>query len=363
MKIKISRDELLKTMQTTQGVISTRTTLPILSYFLLTAKSGKLSLFSTDLEVGIKCLMSGKVTEDGSIALPGKRALELIREFPEGEIEISSEDDTTTIKCSKTRVRINTLPPDDFPKFPEIVGPKLNIEGKLLKSMVQKTTLAVSPEEGRYTLTGVYVLMKDGHIEMVGTDGRRLSLIEEAIKTKTGKQNKDCILPIKTCHEILRIMEDDEITLTLGEKQINLVQKDVSLTSRLIEGEFPDYNKVIPQSFQQKIMIDRQGLKEAVTRAYILTKEKGGSIKLEVKKETMTISSKVAEVGESSEQLPIKHGEKEMQIAFDPEYVLDALKVIDSKEVFLGLNSPKEAALLRPMDNEKFVYVVMPMEM
>lgn len=363
MKIKITRDELLKNMQVTQGVVSTRTTLPILSYFLLTAKAGKISLFSTDLEVGVKCNLSGKVIDEGAVALPGKRSLELIREFPAGDVELSSEDNVTAIKCSKARVKINSLPPDDFPGFPEIVGQKVNIKGSLLKDMVQKTGLAVSLDEGRYALTGIYLLLKDNHAEMVGTDGRRMSLIEEEVNIKPAKQNKSCILPIKTCNEMLRIMEDGEIVLTLGEKQANFIQKEISLTSRLIEGEFPDYNRVIPKSFQQKLIINKQELKEAVTRAYVLTKEKGGSVKLDIKKDVVTVSSKVAEVGESSEQLPVKHAEKEMQIAFDPEYVLDALKVIDSEEVFLGLNSAKEAALFRPMDNEKFVYVLMPMEM
>lgn len=362
MRIKTTQNELFKGLQIIQGVISIRTTLPILSYFLLTAKNGKISLFSTDLEVGVKCDVLGEIIEEGVIALPGKRVLELIREFPKGEVEVSTEKNITTIKCAKTRVRINTLPPDDFPDFPEIVGQKVDIKGDLLKSMIQKTVLAVSKEESRYTLTGVYLLVKGDSIEMVGTDGRRLALVEEAIGTESAKQKKNCILPIKTCNEIMRIIGDEELSLTLGEKQVNLVQKNISLTSRLIEGEFPDYNKVIPKSFQQKLMINRQELIEAVTRAYVLTKEKGGSVRFDVQKDSITVSSKVPEVGESSEQIMIKNGEKEMPIAFDPEYLLDALKVIDSKEVFLGLNSTKEAALFRPMDNEKFVYVLMPME-
>jgi DNA polymerase-3 subunit beta len=363
MKIKSTRDELLKALQITQGVISTRTTLPILSYILLTAKTKTLSLFSTDLEVGVKCILPGEIAEDGVVALPGRRISELIREFPSGTVEISSQENITTIKCPKTRVKINTLPPEDFPNFPEIVGQKISIKGDLLKSMIQKTILAVSQEESRYTLTGVYMMLKEGSIEMVGTDGRRLSLVEESIGKKEVKQKKGCILPTKTCNELIRIMGDDEITLTLGEKQVNFVQKEVSLTSRLIEGDFPDYNRVIPKNFQQKLMINKQEIKDAITRAYVLTKEKGGSVKFEVQKDSMVISAKVPEVGESSEEIPVKHGEKEMKIAFDPEYTLDALKVIDSEEVFLGLNSSKEAALLRPMDNEKFVYVVMPMEM
>ena len=362
MRIKSKRNELLKTIQITQGIISPRTTLPILSFFLLQVKVGGISLFSTDLEVGVKCNIVGETIEEGVIALPGRRTSELIREFPEGDIEISSEKNITTIKCAQARVRINSLPPDDFPDFPEIVGQKISIKGSLLKSMIQKTLPAVSKEESRYTLTGIYMLLKGDSIEMVGTDGRRLSLIEEITGEKDVKQKKDCILPIKTCSELVRIMTDENLVLTLGEKQANFVQKNISLTSRLIEGEFPDYGRVIPKNFQQKLMINRQELIDAVTRAHVLTREKGGSVKFDIQKDVMIISTSVAEVGESSEQIPVKHAEKEMQIAFDPEYTLDALKVIDSKEVFLGLNSPKEAALFRPMDNEKFVYVVMPME-
>jgi len=374
MRIKTTQNELFKRLQIAQGVISIRTTLPILSYFLLSVKNGKISLFSTDLEVGVKCSVLGEIIEEGVIALPGKRILELIREFPKGELEISTEKNITTIKSAKTRVRINTLPPDDFPDFPEIVGQKVSVRGDLLKSLIQKTSLAVSKEESRYTLTGVFLSIKGDAVEMIGTDGRRLSLVEETIGSDSPKQKKSCILPLKTCNEITRIMGEEELSLTLGEKQINIVQarqvkakegvrESISLTSRLIEGEFPDYNKVIPKNFQQKLMIDRQVLIEAISRAYILTKEKGGSVKFDVQKDSVTISSKVSEVGESSEQIDVKNAEKEMQIAFDPEYVLDALKVIDSNEIFLGLNSTKEAALFRPMDNEKFVYVLMPMEL
>ena len=146
--------------------------------------------------------------------------------------------------------------------------------------MIQKTVLAVSREESRYTLTGVYMLLKGDSIEMVGTDGRRLSLVEETTGEKEVKQKKDCILPIKTCNELIRIMTDEELILTLGEKQANFIQKEISLTSRLIEGEFPDYNKVIPKNFQQKLMINRQELIDAITRAYVLTREKGGLCKV-----------------------------------------------------------------------------------
>ncbi|MDD5455179.1 MAG: DNA polymerase III subunit beta [Candidatus Ratteibacteria bacterium] len=171
MRIKITQSELFKSLQIIQGVISIRTTLPILSYFLLTAENGKISLFSTDLEVGVKSGVSGEIIEEGTISLPGKRVLELIKEFPREELEISTEKNSTIIKCSRTRVRINTLPPDDFPDFPEIVGQKVNIKGGLLKSMIQKTILAVSKEESRYTLTGVFLLIKGDSIEMGGTNG------------------------------------------------------------------------------------------------------------------------------------------------------------------------------------------------
>lgn len=362
MRIKSTQKDLLKTIQVIQGVISTRTTLPILSSFLLTVKAGKISFFGTDLEVGIKCNLPGEIMEEGVTALPGRRVFELIKEFPPGEVEISQDKNIVILKSSKTRIQLNALPPDDYPVFPEIVGQKVNIKGDLLKSMIQKTVLAVSREESRYTLTGLYVLLKGDSIEMVGTDGRRLSLVEEVIDKSGVKQKKSCILPIKTCNEAVRIMGDEDVSLILGEKQANFIQKDFALTSRLIEGEFPDYNKVIPKNFQQKLMVNREDFVGAVTRAYVLTRDRGGSIKLDVQKNSMTISSKVPEVGESSEQITIKNSEKEMQIAFDPEYTLDALKVLDSEEVFLGLNSAKDAALFRPMDNEKFVYVLMPME-
>lgn len=363
MRVKCKREDFLHRIQNIQGVISPRSTLPILSYFLLKAKDKKISLFSTDLEVGIKCTFSGDIIDEGGITLPARRVAELIREFPEGEIEIFSEENITTLKSMKAKVRIHTLPPDDFPDFPEIIGKKITMEGELLKSMLEKTIFAVSQEESKYALNGVYIFFEDGQIEMVATDGRRLVLKEETLENQKDKQKIDCILPTKACSEIIRIINEGEVTVTWGEKQINFSQRDVTLTSRLIEGEFPDYNAVIPKNFQEKVIINREELKDAVGRAYILTKEKGGSIKIDIKNNRMMISSKVPEVGESSEELAIKHDGGRIEIAFDPEYLLDMLKVIESEEVIMGLNSAKEAALIRPMNDEKFIYILMPIEM
>jgi len=373
MKFKCEKDELVKIIQLTQGTLSSQTTLPILSYYLISAQKGKIFLISTDLEIGIRCSIKGKILEEGDIVVPGRKISELIREFPSGEIDISSEENMVSLRCNNSWVKINTLSVEDFPKFPQVTGKEVIIKGKTLKSMIRKTLFAVSREDSRYSLNGIYLLIDKEKIRLVATDGKRLALEEE----KSGSplsEKMEVIIPLKACNEMRRMLTDEDTKLIVGEKQLKISQGDTSLTTRLIEDDFPNYEEVIPKGFQSKAEVGREPFQQAVRRAAILTKEEGGPVRLFYlpagspggeKKEgssKLMITTKVPEVGESAEEVPIKYEGMETEIAFNPEYLLDILQAIESKEVFIGLNESEEPAVIKPTDKGSYMNVIMPMK-
>ncbi len=361
MKFKCEKDSLLRGISLCQGVLSTRSTLPILSYYLFEAKGGILNISATDLEVGVTAEIKSEIIEEGGITLPGKRVLDLIREFPSGEISLSSEENFTTIKGQKVWVKISSLSTEDFPQFPEVKGKEIRIESEKLKNMIKKTSFSVSHEESRYTLNGIYMTAHEKVISMVSTDGRRLSCITEELLTPCS-QEMEAILPLKAGQELNRVMEEGEVEVVWGEKQMKFTQPGITLTTRLIEGEFPDYKKVIPKSFKGEGKIDKNLFEEAVKRAYIMTREKGVSVRLSFSSHKLKLTTRVPEIGESSEDLEMEYNGEDLEIAFDPVFILDVLKVMESEKVIMGINGPLDPALIRPDAGENYLYVVMPMK-
>ena len=362
MVIRFERDVLLRSLNFCQGVVSTRTTLPILSYFLLEADKDRVEISATDLEVGVKVNVEAEVSEGGKITLPGRKTLELLREFPPGSITLSCENNLLTFKNENIWVKILTLSPEEFPSIPEVKGKEIKISGEKLKEMIKKTSFSVSHEETRYMLNGIYTTIFEKIITMVSTDGRRLSCITRDLDTVV-PQEMEAILPLKACNEVLRIMEDEEVSMLWGEKQVKFSQPGVILVCRVIEGEFPDYKSVIPRSFKCEVIIDKEIFQEAVRRAHILTRDKGLSMRLSLQQGKLTVSTKVPEQGESTEDIPVEYSGEPLEIAFDPGYILDVLKVLDVDKIFLGMNDPEKPALIRPQEGEDYLYVVMPMKL
>ncbi|MCD6521873.1 DNA polymerase III subunit beta [Candidatus Calescamantes bacterium] len=361
MRVKCERDQILKGISFCQGVISTRTTLPILSYVLMKAEKNTLSLYATDLEVGVETRINAEIVEEGSITLPGKKMLELIREFPSGIITLSSENNLVTIRNENIWIKMISLPQEEFPAFPEVKGREIKVNGKILKKMIKKTSFSVSHEETRYMLNGIYTTVFEKLISMVSTDGRRLSLITQELENVVPTE-VEAILPLKACEQLTKIMEDDEVLIVWGDKQIKFTQPGVSLVTRIIEGEFPDYKSVIPKSFKGEGHIDKTKFQESIRRAYILTKEKALSVRLSLQEGKMKITTRVPDQGESNEEMEIEYSGEAMDIAFDPEYLLDVLRVLDCEKIFFGVNGPEDPALIKPINGESYIYVVMPMK-
>ncbi|MBX7158513.1 MAG: DNA polymerase III subunit beta [Verrucomicrobiae bacterium] len=362
MKIRVAKDKMLEGLQQVQSVISTRTTLPILQNVLLQAKKGKLELSTTDLDVGVTCQIEAQVSEEGGTTLPARRLLSIFRELPSHEIDLEVDSkDIASIRSGQSFFKINGLSQEEFPPFPKLENARqITIEQALLKDMFKKTSYAISHDETRYVLNGVLMSFKEKKLTMVATDGRRLALTESDLEFAKS-QEIDIIIPTKTLNEIQRLLKDEgDITLALTENKIRLELNGTVLVSKLIEGNYPNYRQVIPNETKERITLERETFFNTLRRVSLLTSEKSSSVKLNFNKDTLTLSSNTPEIGEARETLPIKYRGKELTIAFNPEYVMDALKNLSSDEIHMDFVDELSPGVMR-IDTATFLYVIMPM--
>ena len=363
MRIKISKDDLLKIIQVVQTITTTKTTLPILSNILLEAKDNKLTLTATDLDVCISTNTQVEVMESGAITLPAKRLCDIVKELPNVDIEISAKkNNIATIECPKTFFKIMGLPKEDFPKTPEFkVKDRITLNQQTLKSMINATSFAVSHDEARYVLNGVLFIVRDNCVRLVATDGRRLALIEKESKLPKAVSKK-AIIPTKAILELAKLLKDqDDVGITIDENQALFEMGETFLISRLIEGEFPNYEQVVPKEPKEKIKVDREKFISALRRANIFTSQDSQAVKIEVSKSKLIISKSTPELGEAREELEVEYKGPDILIGFNPGYLMDAMKILETADVGLEITSPEKPGVVR-MGSE-YVYVVLPMQL
>ena len=361
MKIRVSKENLLKGIQIVQNIVSSRATLPILSNMLIETKGNRLKLNTTDLDIGISCEIPVETTEEGAITIPTKRFSEISKELPSGDISIGTKkNNQVDIEGKNCRFKLIGLPKDEFPKFPAFRDKEvLNLKNGMFRDMLRLTSFAVSHEETRYVLNGVLLEISGKTIRMVATDGRRLSKVENLLE-KEAKKDVSVILPLKTVQEIYRNLnnEDGFVSFVLGENQVLFDIEGVLIASRLIEGEFPDYNQVIPKPFSPKIKVQTQEFLSAIKRANLLATPDFQAIKFEVFTDKMVISKTTPDVGESREEVPIEYGGKELIVGFNPQFFIDFLKNIEEGNVNLELLGPDKAGVMRL---KNYLYLALPM--
>jgi DNA polymerase-3 subunit beta len=368
MKVICGKEELVKGTQIVQTVVSPRSTLPILSNFLFETEGQQLKLSSTDLEVGVSCYIKGEVVKEGSITIPAKRFGDIIRELPESEpIEIKSDDNNQiSIKCGKSHFVLMGLPKTDYPVLPQFPEEKnFKLSRPMLKSMLRRTAFAVSTDETRYVLNGVYVVVESGTLKMVATDGRRLAYISrEGIDKKI--QNK-AIIPTKAVNEVQRILtsddKDGEVTIGITENQVAFRFDTVTIVSRLIEGTFPNYDQVIPKKHEMDIKVNVKATLSAVRQMSLLTSDKASSIKFLFSKNLLRISASSQGLGSGEVELDIEHTGPNLEIAFNPLFLIDIFKNVDEEFVCFELTNSLNPALVTPVNDKNYLCVVMPMRM
>jgi len=370
MKVVLTRGDLLRGITTVQSAVASKNTMPILANVLLEARDKKLEFVATDLDMGIRCSVPAEIVEKGNITINAKKLADIVRELPEATVELEIDDShKMLLVCQKSNFKVHGLPKDDFPILPEVKRDKVfKIKGSLLQEMIRKTIFAVSTDETRYVLNGVFFQVEGGKLRMVATDGHRLAFIEKKLEGKNDDK-ASVIIPTKTLNELTKVIsdlgkgkeEDLIVEVIATDNQIKFVIEGVEIISRLIEGQFPNYEQVIPKESDKKIEASISSLAAATRRVAILTSEKSNSIRYQAKNNKLTISSKTPDMGEAKEEIDVDYKGEEISIAYNAKYVLDVLKNVGTDIVNIELTQPLSPGILRPKGDADYLCVIMPM--
>jgi DNA polymerase-3 subunit beta len=366
MKISISKEQFICGLQAVQNIVGTRSTLPILSNVLLRAEENRLELTATDLDVSVVFAVDAKVEKAGETTLPVKRLFSLVRELPVSEIEMSvDEKNICAVQAGASYYKIHGLPAEEFPPLPRFKdNRKFSIPQEKLKEMLRKTSYAMSTEEARHVLNGIYTSLKKEKLTMVSTDGRRLALAEEDVSQGT-EDGVKFIIPTKAVNELNRLLQaKGNVEIRLNENQVSFTLSaekghPLLLCSKLVEGSYPNYQQVIPTETKERIALGREELLQALRRAELMTSDKANSVKLLFSKNNLTIAANTPEIGEGRESIAINYKGPEMTIAFNPTFMMDPLKVLANDEVYIELRDELSPGVIKT--NGPFLYVLMPM--
>lgn len=365
MEIKATKSNFSKALGLVGGVTAQKAnTLPILSNILLeTTSEGTLRLVGTDLEVGISTTIPVEVVKEGNITVPAKKMHEIIRELPEGEIEISvAKNNAVNIRAGKAYFKIMGLSKEDYPKLPEW-SPKdaIEVDQALVKESLSLTSFAISYDETRYVLNGVLISVSGNKIRFVATDGRRLAYKERDLENKGGKKH-DMIVPVKAVQELLKLLNwEGTLQIIPSQNQVIFNFGDSFLASRLIEGNFPNYEQVIPKGEKTTSSANREEFLQAVRRTALLTSPDAPAVKLDFVRGKILVSSRSPNLGEAKEELSADVTGDELAIGFNPHYLIDALKNLDIENISFSLTDADKPGLMK--GKEGYLYVVMPMQL
>lgn len=360
MIFKTSQENLLAGIQTVQNIVSSKATLPILSNILLEAKGAKLKLNTTDLDIGISCEIPVDIIEEGAITIPAKRFGDIVRELPSGDITLSvKKNNQVDIEGKQCRFKLGGLPKDEFPKFPEFKDKEaIQIDQATLKEMLRLTSFAVSHEESRYVLNGILIEISDNILRIVATDGRRLAKIEKKLPAVI-KKEITVIVPIKAVQEISRNLQDEgTISLIIGANQVLFDINGVLIVTRIIEGEFPNYNQVIPKPAKNRIKMSTQDVLSSIRRANLLSTPDFQAVKFEIFPNKLVISKSTPDIGESREVIPVEYDGEEMMVGFNPQLLIDFLKNINDEQIYMEILGTDKPAVMRLQD---YLYLALPM--
>ncbi len=361
MKLEIAKAVLLEGLQKVQNVVSLRSTLPILSNVLISADKKSITLTTTDLEVTMRCTVDATVQKVGATTLPARRLASIVRELPDGVVELDVDDkDVASITCGSSFFKIVGLSSDEFPPIPKPEGKHAyTLDQGAFREMLRKTAYAASSDETRYVLNGVLLSFKAAKLTIVATDGRRLALVEQEVDFPAEAQ-KDYILPTKPVNELMHVLKDEgELKIHASESQLLFEFDATMLATKLIDGTYPNYRQVIPSSSEERVTIERESLLTALRRVSLVTTDKSNATKLTFAKNKLTITMSTPDVGEARETIPVKYAGKEISVAFNPEYMIDPLKNLTNDEIALELTDELSPGVLKT--DIPFLYVLMPM--
>jgi DNA polymerase III subunit beta len=365
MQFKTTKEELFEVLGVVMGAVGVRPTLPILSNILLETIGGsELRITTTNLELSIRTSCPAYIVEEGTVTIPAKKLYDIIRELGGGELEVVvGKNFTVNIKTKHSFFKIMGLESSDFPKFPEHAPEQsFQLKQKVFRKCLTLTAFAVSRDEARYTLNGVLIVVKNGAIRFVATDGKRLASIEKGVDLPK-ELSFEAIIPAKTIAELIKslISEKDNLQIIRARNQIIFKINKTLIASRLIEGQFPNFEQVIPKGEKTKTQIARDILLQAIKRVAVLTSPENQSVKLDFIKGRLLVSSRSPNLGEAKEEIEVDVSGEDLSIGFNPTYLIDVLKNLNEDEVSLSLTDPDKPGLIQNGDG--YQYVVMPMQL
>ena len=366
MKLTITKEQFANGLQAVQNIVGSRSPLPILSNVLLQAEDNRLRLTATDLDVTVACMVEAKVVRKGATTLPAKRLFSMVREAAAGEIELEVDERHQCILHSGPSVfKLRGLAPEDFPPVVQFEDqPAITLSQDRLRGMLRRSAFAASTDESRYVLNGIFFSLKDHKVTAVATDGRRLALTDEEAEIGEGV-NVEFIVPTKAVAELLRLQQDKgtvELRHTENQASFKLLDESgglVLVTTKLVEGTYPNYQQVIPRECKERVSLVREEFMQALRRAEIMTSDKSNSVKLSFQRNSLLITANTPDVGEAQETVTINYRGEELAVAFNPAFLVEALRALDTEDVFFELTDELSPGVLKI--NGPFLYVIMPM--
>ena len=365
MKLTASREDILTPLQSVIGVVERRQTMPVLANVLLSARDEKLSITGTDLEVELVATSAVSVQGAGDITVPGRKLLDIFKALPEKtNITLSTEGDRVSLKGGKSRFTLSTLPAAEFPLVEEINAQQtLTVSQGEFRRLIDKTHFSMAQQDVRYYLNGMLLETEGKSLRAVATDGHRLALCETELETRA-KTSQQVIVPRKGVLELQRILgADGNLELAVGTNHVRAQVANIRFTSKLIDGRFPEYGRVIPANPTKIVEADRDVLRAALQRTAILSNEKYRGIRLMLKTGVLTLQAHNPEQEEAEDQIEVAFEGDELEVGFNVNYLLDALAAIDSEKVEIGLTDANSSCLIRQPGTTAARYVVMPMRL
>jgi DNA polymerase-3 subunit beta len=365
MELVVRKNDLLRELQLFQGIVERKNTIPILANVLIEAAGEEVRLLATDLEVALRSRCAASVSKPGSLTLPAKKLYEIIKALPDTDVRIVEDKSGVKVAADRFDSRIQTLPREDFPSLPDATGNgRAALPRSALKEMVAKTQFAITGEDTRYFLNGAKFVIRPDNLTLVATDGHRLALVE-VDHTVGVKEEKGVILPKKTLLELGKLLleGDGDIMFESGENHLFFEVDGRLLISRMIDGQFPAYERVIPKGNDKHVEFERDRLANAVKRVALLSNERSRAVKLEIKKGKVEVTSSSSEFGEAREELSVDYAGGSLTISFNAQYVLDFLNVVETDVVMLSLKDEVSQAIMKPVAAKgyDYTYVIMPM--
>jgi DNA polymerase III, beta subunit len=371
MEFTVSKSDLVRQLNLSQGVVEKKTTIPILSNVLVEAEGDRIVLTATDLEMGIRCSCPARVVKEGAGTIPARRLLDYVRLLPDADVHIKFGDNQwASLVCGRSRTRMAGMSRESFPELPEMPPVLAEIPLGVLASMIGKTIFAISAEETRFTLNGALLILKTDGLVMVSTDGHRLAFVENEVALPTLASSYRALLPRKAMSELMKLAADagpEAIVRFAGdENHLFFHVGERLLISRKLTGTFPDFERVLPKDHPHCVKLPREELRSAIERVSQFADERSRAIRLQIQPGEAKVFSSISETGESEESLPVEYDGASLEIGFNAQYLLDFMRAVSEQNVIFHFKDPHSAGELRPAgeageESSRYRYIVMPM--